>query len=99
MKERFPGVTKIEDLPEVYHEVVERLGFDAAKTIMEMWHGQALYFPNPKPVARNRIIYAEFDGNNIAALAQKYGLCPRYVRNIISAQRKAEKAKRTAARG
>ena len=72
-------------LNNVYREISERLGMDAAMEIYRLFKGQQICFPvhffNP---ARIRIcIIREYDGSNIRTLAFKYGYSEKTIRRIV----------------
>ena len=72
-------------LNNVYKEIADSLGMDAAMDIYKMFKGQQITFPvrflNPARI--QRIIIQEYDGTNIKALAIKYNYSEKTVRRII----------------
>lgn len=79
------AVSDPELLNNVYKEVSEKLGMDAAMEIYQMFKGQQISFPmrffNPERI--QKIIVQEYDGTNIKPLAIKYGYSEKTVRRII----------------
>ncbi len=75
----------IELLNDVYREISENLGIDAAISIYQMFKGQQINFPvrlfNPAKI--QQIILEEYDGTNIRLLAKKYGYSEKTIRRII----------------
>jgi len=72
-------------LNNVYREISEKLGMDAAMEIYQMFKGQQITFPvrffNPSRI--HKIIIQEYDGTNIRALALKYDYSEKTIRRII----------------
>lgn len=72
-------------LNNVYREISEHLGFDAAMRMYQMFKGQQVSFPmrffNPEKI--QQIIVQEYDGTNVKTLAIKYGYSEKTVRRII----------------
>lgn len=78
--------TTIEDLPESCQPIVEIVGLERFFELSEYAQGDALYIPKPESIvapARNRKIKKEWNGYNIRELADKYGLTPNRIRNIL----------------
>ena len=77
--------TDTELLNNVYKEISEKLGVDAAMEIYRMFKGQQINFPvrffNPARI--QRIIIEEYDGTNIRTLATKYNYSEKTIRRII----------------
>ena len=72
-------------------EAVEAIGIEAVVKLMELFGGEAIYFPKLQRViraCRDRKIYQEFDGFNLRALAVTYDLSTRQIRAIIDEQRR-----------
>jgi len=72
--------------------LISIVGLSAAKKLVEVFGGDAFYFPKVESVirsARNRRIYKEFTGYNHRELAAKYNLTTRYIRDIVQEQRRA----------
>ena len=76
---------KPELLNNVYREISEKMGMDAAMQIYQMFKGQQISFPmrffNSAKI--QQIIVQEYDGTNIKTLAIKYGYSEKTVRRII----------------
>lgn len=71
--------------------LIEAVGLSAAKKLVEVFGGDAFYFPKVESVirtARNKKIYKEFTGFNQKELAAKYNLTTRHVREIVKEQRR-----------
>lgn len=72
-------------LNNVYREISEKMGMDAAMQIYQMFKGQQISFPmrffNSAKI--QQIIVQEYDGTNIKTLAIKYGYSEKTVRRII----------------
>ena len=72
-------------LNNIYREISEKLGMEAAMEIFQMFKGQQISFPvrffNPKMIQQN--IIEEYDGTNIRTLAIKYNYSEKTVRRII----------------
>jgi Mor family transcriptional regulator len=70
--------------------LIEAVGLSTAKKLVEVFGGDAFYFPKVESVirtARNKRIYKEFTGFNHKDLAGKYKLTTRHVREIVKEQR------------
>lgn len=81
------------DLPEIYREIAEIIGMEAARKMAEHFGGCQVYFPywDSRKIRRDRAIMADRDsGMDPAALARKYGLSERRIRDILESGR-AEK--------
>ena len=72
-------------LNDVYRDISEKLGLDAAIEVYRMFKGQQINFPvrffNPTRI--QRIIAEEYDGTNIRTLAAKYNYSEKTIRRII----------------
>lgn len=72
-------------LNDVYKEISEKLGLDAAIEVYRMFKGQQITFPvhlfNSKRIQQE--IIKEYDGSNINILAKKYGYSEKTIRRII----------------
>ena len=70
---------------EVYREIGNVIGLDAAIAIYQMYKGQQITFPvhlfNAKRIQRS--IIKEYDGTNIRELAKKYDYSEKTVRRMI----------------
>lgn len=70
---------------DVYKEIGNALGLDAAIAIYQMYKGQQITFPihlfNVKRIQKS--IIKEYDGSNIRELAKKYGYSEKTVRRMI----------------
>ncbi|MBQ8193430.1 MAG: DNA-binding protein [Bacilli bacterium] len=76
-----------EDLPQVLQDLVDTIGIEAFKKLIENYGGSSLYIPNEnsilKPI-RNRLIKKHFNGNNYKELAKEFKISEMQVRNIIN---------------
>ena len=72
-------------LNDVYRDISEKLGPDAALEIYRMFKGQQIMFPvhffNAKRI--QKVIVKEYDGSNLKVLAKKYGYSEKTIRRII----------------
>jgi len=66
-----------------------QIAVDIAEKVRVGWAGQTLYVPrgnNKNMTARDEAIFAEFNGRNYQALAQKNGVSVMRIRQIIKRQ-------------
>ena len=74
-----------DSLNNVYMEIADELGLEAAKTIYRMFRGQQISFPlrfmSPEKI-REKVI-EEFNGTNVRELARKYDYSEKTIRRII----------------
>lgn len=74
-----------DSLNNVYKEIADELGLEAAKTIYRMFRGQQISFPlrfmSPEKI-REKVI-EEFNGTNVRELARKYDYSEKTIRRII----------------
>ena len=74
-----------DSLNNVYKEIADELGLDAAKTIYRMFRGQQISFPlrfmSPEKI-REKVI-EEINGTNVRELARKYDYSEKTIRRII----------------
>lgn len=78
------------DLPETLQEVADLIGFENTLALVERFGGEYIFICTPRRMsrpARNRAIYNDFDGSNYRALARKYGIAVRQVRDIVKEER------------
>ena len=78
------------DLPEVYQEMADVIGVDATVKLAQVFAGASVYFPKLARALlslRNQAMRREFDGANVKALARRWGLSTRHVRQIVSPRR------------
>ena len=70
---------------DIYREIADILGEDAARRIYYNFKGQQIFFPvrlyDPELVKER--ISREYDGTNITELTRKYGYSEKTVRRII----------------
>jgi Mor family transcriptional regulator len=69
----------------IYKEISEMVGLDATLKIYLRFKGQQVTFPvrlyNPQLIQQN--VIKEYDGTNIAELAQKYDYSEKTIRRMI----------------
>ena len=72
-------------LNDVYRDISDNLGLDAAIEVYQLFKSQQITFP-VHLFSRKRIqkmVSREYDGTNINMLAQKYGYSEKTIRRII----------------
>ncbi|MCF6246904.1 MAG: hypothetical protein L3J69_06030 [Desulfobacula sp.] len=88
-------VTKDDFEDETMSLMVETLVRDAIKKVVKMFGGDSVYVPKAESVirkSRDRRIFMEFKkGYRYRELAVRHNLTTRYVREIISAQKKSNR--------
>lgn len=75
-----------EVLPEPYRKLSKMIGLENTLLLAQEFQGTNLYLPkldSTLKAARDKRIREEFDGQNIKALALKYGLTESWVRQIL----------------
>lgn len=72
-------------LHNVYREISEELGIEAALTIHKMFRGTQVSFPVRffDTQCVKEMIIQEYDGTNVSALAKKYDYSEKTIRRII----------------
>ena len=83
---------ELDGLNEVYKEIADELGIEAALSIFRMFHGTQVSFPNhlfSKEYIR-RAIHREFNGKNARQLAKKYNYSERSVWRILKEKDETE---------
>ena len=78
---------EIKDLPSEMKDLARLIGLEPALKVIAHYSGETIYVPkytNMLLGLRNRLIQKEFDGRNLRALAAKYNLSTKHIRNIIS---------------
>ena len=81
--------TDITGLNDVYRDIADEIGVENALVIYNMFRGTQVSFPNrlfSKEHIRNAII-SEYDGNNVAQLAQKYNYSERSIWRILKTKK------------
>ena len=77
---------QVEDLADVYMEIADKIGVEAAVAIHEMFKGQQIMFP--QKLYSKEYVYSyikeNYNGRNIRELAKKFGYSDRRVRQIIN---------------
>ena len=84
------------ELPEIYQEIEAICGRDTARRLAEHFGGCQVYFPywDSRKTRRDRAILADRDtGMEPAALARKYGLSERRIRDILESARAEKRCK------
>ncbi|MCG8643219.1 MAG: hypothetical protein MI862_26070 [Desulfobacterales bacterium] len=81
------------DRDETLSLLVEILGLEAFKRLVEVFGGDSVYIPNAKSITRigrDRRIYIEWktEGCSYKALADRHNLTTRHIRDIIRDQRR-----------
>ena len=77
-------------LPEIYRDLAETVGLDAALALGREFGGMSLYLPKIESALRgwrDVNIHREFTGANIAQIARKYNLTSVRVRQVLGATR------------
>lgn len=72
-------------LNDIYRDIADEMGVENALAIYRMFHGTQVSFPNrlfSKEYIRDAIIN-EYDGHNVALLAQKYNYSERSIWRIL----------------
>jgi len=85
MKTETDGLT-LDDLQEKHREYAQVIGLDNLLKLAEAFGGTSIYIPQKKELLKNKIynaIYREFDGSNLLALTQKYGVSKSKVYEIV----------------
>ena len=77
---------QVEDLADVYMEIANKIGVDAAVAIHDMFKGQQIMFPQKLYSKEyiHRYIKDNYNGKNVRELSQKFGYSDRRVRQIIN---------------
>lgn len=78
------------DIPEEYRDIAEAIGLEAFTQLTLLCGGQSLYIPKRESLERNardRDIWARFNGCNYRALAAQFRLSERQIRKIINGTR------------
>lgn len=81
---------KSEALPEVYQEIAGIIGVENTVYLAQVYAGTSVYFPKLERAlltVRNQVIRREFDGANLRALARRWNLSVRHLRQIVNPQR------------
>jgi Mor family transcriptional regulator len=77
---------QVEDLADVYMEIADKIGVEAAVAIHEMFKGQQIMFP--QKLYSKEYVYSYIkencNGRNVRELAKKFGYSDRRVRQIIN---------------
>ena len=79
-------MVQINDIPYSLHQMVEIIGMENFLKICKMYGGYTLYIPVYNKVImgdRNRKIVREYNGKNLTALRNKYGLSPEQIKYIL----------------
>jgi Mor family transcriptional regulator len=87
MDEKLLDIVSIDDLTEPYDKIARVIGIDATKHLAKEFGGEMLYLPQVETMLqplRDKLIREEFNGYNYEALARKYGITSRWVRQIVA---------------
>ena len=78
----------IDDFADVYMEIANAAGEEAAITIHKLFKGQQILFP--QKLYKKEYIYSyikqNYNGQNIRELSQKFGYSDRRIRQIINSK-------------
>ncbi len=94
-KERFATTevsllgTDLNGLNEVYRELADEIGLENTLAVYRLFHGTQVSFPGrlfSKEYVRKSIL-KEYDGSNIAQLAQKYNYSQRSIWRILQSKK------------
>lgn len=80
---------KIEDLNDIYKSIAEEIGFENTVAVYNMFRGTQVSFPSrmfSKEFVYNAIA-EEYNGKNVAQLAQKYNYTERTIWRIIKSRK------------
>ncbi|MEG0020543.1 MAG: Mor transcription activator family protein [Oscillospiraceae bacterium] len=87
----------LNDLSDELKELAETIGIESFYKLIEVYGGTGrLYIPKSETIViplRDSLIRREFDGSNYYALAEKWNLTDRYIREIVKEQSKELKTK------
>lgn len=81
--------TDITGLNDVYRDIADEIGVENALVIYNMFRGTQVSFPN-RLFSKEHIhdaIISEYDGNNVAQLAQKYNYSERSIWRILKTKK------------
>lgn len=87
MDDKLLDMIDISDLPEPLDQIAKLIGMDSTKLLVKQFGGEMLYLPKIETMVaplRDKLIRQEFNGYNYEALARKYGITSRWVRQIVS---------------
>ncbi len=85
------NMISLEELEESQRELAEVIGIDTYNKLVQYASGSAIYIPTYKTLLRDRLIRAEFDGNNHMALARTHGLSVAQIRRIVARPQQHER--------
>ena len=77
---------RLEDLPEDTHQLVEIVGMEKMIEIVKSYGGDTLYIPMYSSLVRcdkTKKVVKEYNGKNLTALRNKYGLSPEQIKYIL----------------
>ena len=81
---------ELSGLNEIYKDIADELGIENTLIIFKLFHGTQVSFPS-RLFSReylNRAIVSEYNGKNVAQLAQKYNYSERTVWRILKSANK-----------
>ena len=97
--EKYLAHMKIEDLPELFQPIAEKVGLEKFVCVLEEFGGITVYFPLLERImskARDRQICEDFPRLNTGELARKYKVSDVWIRqllkNELAKQRGGEKS-------
>ena len=76
-------------LNEVYRDIADEIGIENAVVIYRLFHGTQISFPNRlfSKEYTHKAITKEYNGNNVAQLAQKYNYSERSIWRILKSKK------------
>lgn len=79
-------------LNDIYKEIAEEMGVENTLTIFKLFHGTQISFPNRlfSKEYTHQAIQKEYNGKNVAQLAQKYNYSERSIWRIIKTKKYQE---------
>lgn len=78
---------ELDDIPIEQRDFAELVGLDTFRKLIEMYGGSSIYICKEDAILRkkrNLAIAEEFNGSNYLALAKKYSLTERTIREVIN---------------
>lgn len=78
---------ELDDIPIEQRDFAELVGLDTFRKLIEMYGGSSIYICKEDAILRqkrNLAIVEEFNGTNYLALAKKYSLTERTIREVIN---------------
>lgn len=77
-------------LNDIYKDIANEIGLENALAIFRLFHGTQISFPNKlfSKEYTHKAIINEYDGHNVAQLAQKYNYSERSIWRILKTMNK-----------